>query len=258
MKDIGKYRCRVNVVAENVLQRQKFMVEQFLSAAIHQPGILVQNSTNMFNRLCAVTQEGVQEYQHFFHIGKQLFFGLCQVAAFDRSGNAVANKYQQRLFNVEFAQLVRLNLKQLHLLIEGQQTADQIKVPLFRINGILQIIDAVIFSVAIVVEILVGVVHDDGFSVSLYQGTLVLGFLGIAGGIDIQRLLEGCRVLKRKSLCRKACAIFVPHITGQTAVAFVHQHQVVLLKAIDGDSLYFTFFLQLVHVDHDNIIAAGS
>ena len=34
----------------------------------------------------------------------------------------------------------------------------------------------------------------------------------------------------------------------------IHQHQIVLLEAIDGDGLDLAFLLQLVHIDYDHII----
>ena len=40
-------------------------------------------------------------------------------------------------------------------------------------------------------------------------------------------------------------------------MSFVDQHQVVLLEAVNRDGLYFSFFLQLVHVDYNHIIASG-
>lgn len=49
----------------------------------------------------------------------------------------------------------------------------------------------------------------------------------------------------------------VPHITRKTAVAFVHQHQIVLLEAIDRNRFDLAFFLQLIHIDHDHVIASG-
>ena len=34
----------------------------------------------------------------------------------------------------------------------------------------------------------------------------------------------------------------------------IHQHQIVLLEAVDGDGLDLAFLLQLVHIDYDYII----
>ena len=137
----------------------------------------------MLDRLCAVAQEFVEEKQHFFHICEQILFRLRKAAAFDRRGNTVAHENQKGLFNPEFPQCIRLHLKQLHLLIEGQQAAYQIQMLLFRVHATLQIIDAVVLAVSVAVEILVGIIHNDGFPVFLHQRPCVSGLLGIAGGI---------------------------------------------------------------------------
>ena len=128
---------------------------------------------------------------------------------------------------------------------------------LFLDNAFLQVVNTVILAVTVAIEILVGIVHDDGFSVFLHQRALILSFLGIAGGISLQRLLEGCGVFECESLCRKAGTIIVPHVAGKTPVSFVNQYQVILLKAIDRNGLYLAFFLQLIHIDHDHVIASG-
>ena len=102
---------------------------------------------------------------------------------------------------MEFPQFVCFGFEHLHLLIERQQTSHQIQVALFLNDAFLQIINAVVFSVTVVVEILIGIVHDDGFSVFLHQCTLILGFLSVAGSVGIQRLLEGCGVFKCEAFC---------------------------------------------------------
>ena len=39
---------------------------------------------------------------------------------------------------------------------------------LFRIHGTLQIVNAVVLAVSVAVEILVGIIHNDGFTIFLH------------------------------------------------------------------------------------------
>ena len=70
---------------------------------------------------------------------------------------------------------------------------------LLLVNASSQVVDSVILTVTVAIEILVGVIHNDGFPVFLHQGAFFFRLGGVACGIGIQRLLESGRILEGKA-----------------------------------------------------------
>ena len=246
-QQIIEHISRIQMMIRHFLKAYKIAIEQFIASAINQTSIFIQHRLDSANGSCAIPDESINE--------KQDFFNISQVFILRGSDYSIAHKYHQRLLNFERSILFSISMVQLHLLIEGQETASQVKRLLLCINGFAQIVDAIILSISILIEEFVGIIHHNGFAI-LIQCFFVLLVIGFGAA---KSLLEGCRILKGKStILRQASAIIIPHITSQTSVRFIHKHQVILLKAVNRNSLLLTFLLELIHVDDNDSVLALS
>ena len=61
--------------------------------------------------------------------------------------------------------------------------------------------------------------------------------------------------IEGKALGGELGAVFVPDIARQTAVTFVYQNKVVLLKAVNSNGLYLAVILELVDINDNDILA---
>ena len=64
-------------------------------------------------------------------------------------------------------------------------------------------------------------------------------------------LAKGSRILKRKSLFREGIACLHPGTllaATCSTMSLIHQHQIVILKCVDGDGLLFGLFTKLGHL----------
>ena len=156
-EDILKDNCRIGRQAINMLQGIEIPVEQFVPVAVDQTGIVMEDSLDAGDRSCSVADKLIDKIQHFLHISQLIF--RCG------SGNAVADKDQKRLLDLVFVEPCTRCAVKLHLLVEGQQAAGQIQMTLLFVDAAFQVVDPIILAVTVLVEILVGIVHDDGLPV---------------------------------------------------------------------------------------------
>ena len=171
-----------------MLQAVEIPIEQLVSGGVDEAGVVLQHRPDALHGFAAVSEELIQEGQDLLHVGQLLLGGA--------GSDTVAHKDQQGLFNRKLPQCRASFRKEVHLLIEGEQAAGEVQILGLPVDAAAEIVDPIILAVAVVVEVLVGIVHQNGLSVFLHQGTLFPGLGGVALGIGVQCLLEGGGILE--------------------------------------------------------------
>lgn len=109
-----------------------------------------------------VTDKLVDEHDNIFNIC-ETFILVCLV-------HAITHKHQQRIFYSERSQLLAIFQEAFLLLIEAEKATGQVKqTGILTDIGILQVIDTIILTIAIILEVLIGVIEEDCLLIVLHD-----------------------------------------------------------------------------------------
>ena len=145
-----------------LVERIEIMREDINALGIDKTRILLHHQVDALDSLTLVANKLINEHDDIFNIC-ETFILVCLV-------HAITHKHQQRIFYSERSQLLAIFQEAFLLLIEAEKTSGQVKqTGILTDIGILQVIDTIILTIAIIIEVLIGVIEEDCLLIVLHD-----------------------------------------------------------------------------------------
>ena len=227
-----------------LVERIEIMREDINALGIDKTCILLHHQVDALDSLTLVANKLINEHDDIFNIC-ETFILVCLV-------HAITHKHQQRIFYSERSQLPAIFQEAFLLLIGTEKATGQVKqTGILTDIGILQVIDTIILTIAIIIEVLIGVIEEDCLLIVLHDIPVFLFSL-----LACQSLFKCSRVLKGKAILSHFLTVANPFFsTYQTTMAFIHQQQIIGFKTIHADRLVLADIIKLIYINNQYFIA---
>src|SRR5450830_2037172 len=137
--------------------------EHVVLGRIQDPRCTTQQAFDVFDTSIAITRNVSKKSQEVHDVGRRLaaLHALCVDAAANQD-----EEWAIEQVRLQRGACVAVESK---LLIEAQERARQVELPMRRIEVLCQVQDVVIFAVSVLVKVLVGVVKQDALGILLSE-----------------------------------------------------------------------------------------